>query len=101
MAFIWHSRKPVISPPVSSVCYDQPAGEGRSRRRAIAALATARVRGPKGREGDRTQSRRRLLFGFVDPFGCAKPRLLRRGEKARLRVNPEQALPFRAGESKG
>jgi len=26
---------------------------------------------------------------FVDPFGGAKPRLLRRGEETRLRVNPE------------
>jgi hypothetical protein len=34
---------------------------------------------------------------FFDPFGGAKPRLLRRGEKASLRVNPEQARVFRPG----
>jgi hypothetical protein len=27
----------------------------------------------------------------IDPFGGAKPRLLRRGKEAPLRVNPEQA----------
>jgi hypothetical protein len=37
----------------------------------------------------------RLLF-YLDPFGGAKPRLLRR-EKAPLRVNPEQAQAFRPG----
>jgi hypothetical protein len=26
---------------------------------------------------------------FLDPFGGAKPRLLRRGKRAPLRVNPE------------
>jgi len=33
----------------------------------------------------------------VDPFGGAKPRLLRRGKEAPLRVNPEQAQAFRPG----
>jgi len=32
-----------------------------------------------------------------DPFGGAKPRLLRRGKEAPLRVNPEQAQAFRPG----
>jgi hypothetical protein len=30
-----------------------------------------------------------LPFQLVDPFGGVKPRLLRRGKKAPLRVNPE------------
>ena len=34
---------------------------------------------------------------FIHPFGCAKPRLLRRGKEARLRVNLEQAPAFRLG----
>jgi hypothetical protein len=34
--------------------------------------------------------------GF-DPFGGAKPRLLRRGNETPLRVNPEQAQAFRPG----
>ena len=33
----------------------------------------------------------------IDPFGGAKPRLLRRGKEAPLRVNPEQAQVFRPG----
>jgi len=33
----------------------------------------------------------------IDPFGGAKPRLLRRGKGAPLRVNPEQAQAFRPG----
>ena len=33
----------------------------------------------------------------LDPFGRVKPRLCRRGEGARLRVNPEQAPAFRPG----
>jgi type IV pilus biogenesis/stability protein PilW len=33
----------------------------------------------------------------VDPIGGAKPRLLRRGKEAPLRVNPEQAQAFRPG----
>ena len=33
----------------------------------------------------------------IDPFGGAKPRLLRRGKEAPLRVNPEQAPAFRPG----
>ena len=33
----------------------------------------------------------------IDPFGGAKPRLLRRGKEAPLRVNPEQAQAFRPG----
>jgi len=35
--------------------------------------------------------------GIFDPFGGAKPRLLRRGKEASLRVNPEQAQAFRPG----
>jgi hypothetical protein len=34
---------------------------------------------------------------ILDPFGGAKPRLLRRGKEAPLRVNPEQAQAFRPG----
>jgi hypothetical protein len=33
----------------------------------------------------------------LDPFGGAKPRLLRWGKEAPLRVNPEQAQVFRPG----
>jgi hypothetical protein len=33
----------------------------------------------------------------IDPFGGAKPRLLRRGKEAPLRVSPEQAQAFRRG----
>jgi hypothetical protein len=33
----------------------------------------------------------------IDPFADAKPRLSRRGRKARLRVNPEQAPAFMPG----
>jgi len=33
----------------------------------------------------------------LDPFGGAKPRFLRRGKEAPLRVNPEQAQAFRLG----
>jgi len=33
----------------------------------------------------------------VDPFGGAKPRPLRRGKEAPLRVNPEQAQALRPG----
>jgi Fe-S oxidoreductase len=33
----------------------------------------------------------------IDPFGGAKPRLLRRGKEAPLRVNPDQAQAFRPG----
>jgi hypothetical protein len=36
-----------------------------------------------------------------DPFEGAKPRLLRRGRIAPLRVNPEQPPAFRLGRSKG
>ena len=38
-----------------------------------------------------------IQFPEVDPFGGAKPRLLRRGKEAPLRVNPEQARAFRPG----
>jgi all-trans-retinol 13,14-reductase len=38
-----------------------------------------------------------IQFPEVDPFGGAKPRLLRRGKEAPLRVNPEQARGFRPG----
>jgi hypothetical protein len=34
---------------------------------------------------------------ILDPFGGAKPRLLRRGKGAPLRVNPEQAQALRPG----
>jgi hypothetical protein len=34
---------------------------------------------------------------IFDPFGGAKPRLLRPGKEASLRVNPEQARAFRPG----
>jgi hypothetical protein len=34
---------------------------------------------------------------ILDPFGGAKPRLLRRGKEAPLRVNPEQAQALRPG----
>jgi len=34
---------------------------------------------------------------IVDPFGGAKPRALRRGKEAPLRVNPEQPQAFRPG----
>jgi hypothetical protein len=37
------------------------------------------------------------IIVFVDPFGGAKPCLLRQGKKALLRVNPEQAQAFRPG----
>ena len=37
----------------------------------------------------------------VDPFDGAKPRLLRRGMKAPLRVNPEQASRIHAGGVEG
>jgi len=44
---------------------------------------------------------RNVLFSdrdfCVDPFGGAKPCLLRRGKEAPLRVNPEQARAFRPG----
>ena len=36
-------------------------------------------------------------FFAVDPFGGSKPRLLRRGKEAPLRVNPEQAQALRPG----
>jgi hypothetical protein len=39
----------------------------------------------------------RQILVFVDPFGGAKPCLLRQGKKALLRVNPEQAQAFRPG----
>ena len=42
-----------------------------------------------------------LFFLIVDPFGGAKPRLLRRSKEALLRVNPEQATGLQAGESRG
>jgi hypothetical protein len=38
-----------------------------------------------------------LILCGVDPFGGAKPRLLRRGKEAPLRVNPEQAQALRPG----
>jgi len=38
-----------------------------------------------------------LLTKAFDPFDGAKPRLLRRGKEAPLRVNPEQAQAFRPG----
>ena len=38
-----------------------------------------------------------IQFPEVDPFGGAKPCLLRRGKEAPLRVNPEQARAFRPG----
>ncbi|MBP1700596.1 MAG: hypothetical protein H6Q41_5784 [Deltaproteobacteria bacterium] len=34
---------------------------------------------------------------MIDPFGGARPRLLRRGKEALLRVNPDQAQAFRSG----
>ncbi len=40
---------------------------------------------------------RTSAISFVDPFGSAKPRLSRRGRKAPLRVNPEQAPAFMPG----
>ena len=36
----------------------------------------------------------RRRFIAIDPFDAPKPRLSRRGVKAPLRVNPEQALAF-------
>jgi len=33
----------------------------------------------------------------IDPFGGAKPRLLRQGKEVPLRVNPEQAQAFGPG----
>jgi len=44
-----------------------------------------------------------MIFGKVislDPFGGAKPRLLRQGKETPLRVNPEP-LGLQARESKG
>ena len=38
-----------------------------------------------------------IQFPEVDPFGGAKPCLLRRGKEAPLRVNPEQARAFSRG----
>jgi hypothetical protein len=34
---------------------------------------------------------------YLDLFGGTKPRLLRRGKEAPLRVNPEQTQAFRPG----
>jgi len=34
---------------------------------------------------------------IIDPFGGARPRLLRRGKEALLRVNPERAQAFSQG----
>jgi hypothetical protein len=50
------------------------------------------------------QKRQDLLGPFhqdrlvmIGPFGDARPRLLRRGKEALLRVNPERAQAFRPG----
>ncbi len=38
-----------------------------------------------------------MVLQYFNPFVGAKPRLLRRGRKVPLRVNPEQAQAFRPG----
>jgi hypothetical protein len=69
----------------------------RQKKPFLCDLCDFAVKHPSLRGQNKKQRERPLLFGPLDPFDGAKPRLSRRRWKMPLRVNPEQTPALMPG----